>query len=135
MLSHRAEHEAVARLVELDASVGAVEAGLRALHEALRERDAPAVSQQADELLQALETAVRQMRTAARHGGVPTELRLRLARAGAQVAQQREMLARATAALDRAIDLLLPDDTPLTRLYDAQGLARPSPRGGGGFRA
>ncbi|MDQ5898798.1 MAG: hypothetical protein QG612_2884, partial [Pseudomonadota bacterium] len=26
MLSHRAEHEAVARLVELDASVGAVEA-------------------------------------------------------------------------------------------------------------
>jgi hypothetical protein len=35
------------------------------------------------------------------------------------VAAQRESLARATAALDRAIDVLMPRDTP--RLYSPHG--------------
>ena len=43
---------------------------------------------------------------------VPAPLRHRLAVASAQVAAQRQSLARATAALDRAIDVLIPANTP-----------------------
>ena len=39
-------------------------------------------------------------------------LRQRLALAGGQVAAQREALARATASLDRAIDVLIPRPGP-----------------------
>ena len=51
-----------------------------------------------------------QFSDAARDGPVPPALRKRLASASGQVAAQRESLARATAALDRAIDVLLPRD-------------------------
>jgi hypothetical protein len=47
---------------------------------------------------------------AARSGSIPPPLRSRLAQAGRRVAAQRESLARATIALDRAIDTLLPRD-------------------------
>ena len=50
---------------------------------------------------------------------MPAALRNRLASASGQVAAQRESLARATAALDRAIDVLLPRDS--MALYSAYG--------------
>ncbi len=68
---------------------------------------------------------------AARHGGVPPALRQRLALAGAGVAAHRDALARATAALDRAIDALMPGSS--TPLYGAQGT--PELRGGGSLLA
>jgi hypothetical protein len=46
-------------------------------------------------------------------------LRRRLALASAQVASQRDALARATAALDRAIDVLMPGHG--AALYSASG--------------
>ena len=49
-------------------------------------------------------------------------------RAGGTVAAQRESLARATAALDRAIDVLLPREAPV--LYGAQGGAERLTRSG-----
>ena len=52
---------------------------------------------------------------------MPPALRHRLASASGQVAAQRESLARATAALDRAIDVLLPGDG--VPLYSALGAA------------
>jgi hypothetical protein len=52
-------------------------------------------------------------------------MRLRLAQASAQLARQREALARATAALDRAIDVLMPDAAPAGKVYAASGLAEP----------
>jgi len=55
-------------------------------------------------------------------------LRRRLASASGQVAAQRESLARATAALDRAIDVLLPRDVPA--LYNAIGGSDRGLRGG-----
>jgi hypothetical protein len=59
---------------------------------------------------------------AAQHGGVPPPMRLRLAHASAQVARQREALARATAALDRAIEVLMPGAHPAHRsVYSASG--------------
>ena len=66
---------------------------------------------------------------AAREGGVPSTLRRRLALASAQVAAQREALARATAALDRAIDVLLPDH-PMHAVYGAGGTTERNNRSG-----
>jgi hypothetical protein len=56
-------------------------------------------------------------------------MRRRLARASAQVASQRETLARATAALDRAIDVLMPESAPVGGLYGARGLPESPMRG------
>jgi hypothetical protein len=52
---------------------------------------------------------------------VPPALRERLAQASGQVVAQRESLARATAALDRALDVLLPREG--TGLYSIYGAA------------
>jgi hypothetical protein len=57
--------------------------------------------------------------SAARSGTVPAPLRRRLASASGQVAAQRESLARATAALDRAIEVLMPREVP--GLYSSVG--------------
>ena len=92
---------------ELETCLAAVEHRLAALREALREQNAPAIEQQASELHRSLAAAVQRFGHAARSGGVPPTLRKRLARVAGQVAAQRESLARATAALDRAIDVLM----------------------------
>ena len=60
---------------------------------------------------------------------MPPLLRSRLARAGGQVAAQREALARATASLDRAIDVLIPR-APAANLYSAGGGADRGLQGG-----
>ncbi|HWP20422.1 MAG TPA: hypothetical protein VNO84_14925 [Burkholderiaceae bacterium] len=93
---------------ELEPVVQAVEARLQALGQALLARDAAGVEQCATELHRALTQAVDAFSRAARQGGIPYELRRRLASATGQVAAQRESLARATAALDRAMDVLMP---------------------------
>ncbi len=117
-----ADHRAQTALEPL---VTSVEQRLDALTDSLRERDIPAIEHQSCELHQALAAAVACFIHAARHGGVPEPMRLRLSRASAQLARQRESLARATAALDRAIDVLLPGATPAGRIYTAKGLTLP----------
>ncbi|PPE71740.1 hypothetical protein IS481_13535 [Caldimonas thermodepolymerans] len=92
----------------LEPVVLAVEARLQALGQALQQRDSAAVEQCASDLHRALTEAVETFRHAARSGGITPALRQRLVRATGQVAAQRESLARATAALDRAMDVLLP---------------------------
>jgi exonuclease VII large subunit len=115
---------------DLEPMVAEVEQRLLALADALRERDVPALEQQAHELHRALAQAIESFAHAARHGGVPEPLRLRLASASAQLARQRESLARATAALDRAIDVLMPGNSPAVKVYTANGMAGPLLRGG-----
>ena len=115
---------------DLEPLVAHVEHRLVALADSLRERDVQAIEQQAQELHRALARAVECFMHAARHGGVPEPMRLRLARASAQLARQRESLARATAALDRAIDVLMPGASPAGKVYSASGLAEPLHRGG-----
>ena len=105
-----------------------VEASLAALGEALRARDPIAIDRDASGLQSALTRAVDDFAQAARSGPIPPALRHRLASASGQVAAQRESLARATAALDRAIDVLIPVQTP--SLYSAQGATHRSTRGG-----
>lgn len=109
----------------LEPLVAHVEQRLGALAESLRERDVQAVELQAQELHRALARAVESFMQAARNGGVPEAMRLRLARASAQLARQREALSRATAALDRAIDVLMPGAAPAGRVYTASGLSAP----------
>ncbi|MBI5256470.1 MAG: hypothetical protein HY855_08225 [Burkholderiales bacterium] len=122
MITTPIEHQALAQTSELEHAVATVEQGLNNLAESLRERNAPAVEMHANELHRALAAAVQRFMHAARNGGVPEPMRRRLARASAQVASQREALARATAALDRAIDVLMPDNSPGAGLYGARGL-------------
>ena len=106
---------------ELEVRLAAVEARLSALGNALRARDPVAIDLQASELHRALASAVTKFSDAAKSGPLPPSLRHRLASASGQVAAQRESLARATAALDRAIDVLLPGDS--VPLYSALGSA------------
>ena len=70
---------------------------------------------------------------AARHGALPAPLRQRLMRASSQVAAQRESFARATAALDRAIDVLLPREA--AAIYSPQGAAERAGTRGGSVQA
>jgi hypothetical protein len=106
---------------ELEARLAAVESRLSALGNALRARDPAAIDLQASELHRALAAAVSHFSDAARNGAVPPALRERLALASSQVVAQRESLARATAALDRALDVLLPREG--AGLYSIYGAA------------
>jgi hypothetical protein len=122
------EHAATAQNAELEAPLLAIEQCLTDLGEALRERDGDAIELHASALQRALARAVSSFAEAARSGSIPTVLRQRLVLAGGQVAAQREALARATASLDRAIDVLMPNER--AGLYSAQGTAQRNLRGG-----
>lgn len=111
-----------------------VESCLNLLGEALVRRDSPAIELHAASLHQALAAAIASFSEAARNGTVPPNLRHRLVQAGGRVAAQRESLARATAALDRAIDVLMPKES--TGLYSSLGKSeRVSVLGGGSIQA
>lgn len=111
----------------LEPMLVAVEQGLDALGVALRDADSLGIARHADALHGALAAAVEGYRCAARSARVPAALRHRLALAGAKVAAQREALARATAALDRAIDTLMPQSGGA--LYSPLGNAQRGARG------
>jgi hypothetical protein len=98
--------------LELETTLSAVESQLSSLGDSLRANDMTAVDHHATELHRALARAVDHFTHAARSGPVPPALRDRLMRASGLVASQRESLARATAALDRAIDVLMPRSAP-----------------------
>lgn len=115
--------------VELESALAAVEGQLTALGDALCERNSVGIDLHATELHRALARAVDHFARAARAGSVPAAMRHRLASASGQVAAQRESLARATAALDRAIDVLMPRDTG--GLYSTYGSAERSGLGSG----
>lgn len=117
---------------DLEPLLNRVESHLDALGEALVKRDASAIENHASELHRALVLALDGFAQAARQGPVPNPLRARLARAGGQVAIQRECLGRAAAALDRAIDAMMPRET--SGVYSATG-ATPRLSSGGGILA
>ena len=125
MLTTPDEQLALQRVAALEAPVQAVEDRLTALGVALHRQDAAGVDRESTALHTALAAAVQHFSLAARHGGVPQPLRQRLALASGQMAAQREALARATAALDRAMDVLLPEMAAPRHgaVYAADGLA------------
>lgn len=122
------EVSALQETTDLEPPLAAVEAHLMALGLALRDRDPAAIDVEAAELHRCLATAVEHFGRAARSGQVPVSLRQRLAVASGQVAAHREALARATASLDRAIDVLLP--THAASVYGASGAADRPPSAG-----
>jgi hypothetical protein len=119
---------------DLHAPLLALEERLAALGSALHAQDAQAVETAAAELHTALALALDRFARAARQGGVPPALRQRLAEASGQVVAQREALARATASLDRALDVLIPGAAATPALYGAAGAAE-RPGGLGGVHA
>lgn len=112
----------------LDAALTAVDDRLHALGEALRGGDAAGIELQASELHRALSAVVDQFARAAKSGPIAPALCQRLARTGGLVAAQRESLSRATAALDRAMDVLMPRDA--VTVYSPQSSAERGLRGG-----
>lgn len=120
---------AVTGVTGLEDTLSAVETRLADLSEALRTRDLVGIDRHAADLHIALAAAVDTFCVAVRSGPVSPALRRRLVAASGQVAAQRESLARATSALDRAIDVLMPRDA--AAVYSANGDARRNPRGAG----
>ena len=116
----------------LEDTLSAVETRLADLSEALRTRDLAGIDRHATDLHVALATAVDTFCVAVRSGPVSPVLRRRLVAASGQVAAQRESLARATSALDRAIDVLMPREN--SGCYSANGDTKRG-RIGGGLRA
>jgi len=112
----------------LEATLSGVEVHLAKLGTALCERDLGAIGHHGQGLQAALALAVDRFHLAAKQGSVPENLRRRLAQASALVAAQREALARATAALDRAIDVLMP--RPGGTSYGRDGAAERARSGG-----
>ncbi|MFZ2651779.1 MAG: hypothetical protein WA210_16910 [Burkholderiaceae bacterium] len=108
----------------LEGTLSRVEGHLASLGSALCARDLEAIGRHGQGLQLALTQAVDRFSLAAKQGAIPDELRRRLAHAGATVAAQRESLARATAALDRAIEVLMP--RPGTGGYARDGQAQRS---------
>ncbi len=96
----------------LEESLSQVEQELASLGLALHARDALAIDTHATGLHRALAQAIDHFAKAAQAGPLSPALRARLMRASGQVAAQRESLARATAALDRAIEVLIPSEPP-----------------------
>lgn len=113
--------------VELEAALQRVEQHLDDLQHALSARNTRSIEAHAGELQKALSHAVERFAQATRRGPTPPALRRRLGLASAQVAAQRDALARATAAMDRAIDLLMPVPSEAA-LYSPSGIQHP--RGG-----
>jgi hypothetical protein len=107
----------------LERPLRAVEEQLARLATALHQQDVAAIDSTAADLHTALAAAVDHFAAAAKHGSVPSALRTRLAHASGQVAAQREALARATASLDRAMDVLIPAQGPAAgpALYAGSG--------------
>lgn len=118
---------------DLEATLAAVEIRLHALGVALLERNSADIELHSSELHRALARAVDHFSLAARHGELPAPLRQRLMRASSQVAAQRESFARATAALDRAIDVLLPRES--AAIYSSHGASERAATLGGSIRA
>lgn len=96
-----------------------LEAALALVQQALSQRDAAALEQHAGRVQLLMGRAIAQGQAQSRQGVLQPVLRQRLAIAGGQMAAQRELLGRATAALDRAIDVLMP--APPIALYGQGG--------------
>ena len=128
------ELAALQQAAHLEQPLAALEGQLAALGTALHRQDARAIDESASGLHLALAAAVDHFVRAARHGGVPAPLRQRLAAAGGQVAAQREALARATASLDRAIDVLMPRSAA-AGFYSSTGSSDRANHGSGSLMA
>lgn len=129
MINSAPEIRALQNAALLEPSVALLELRLAELAASIAERDAEGIERASASLHKALASSVADFQRAARQGGVPPALRQRLILAGGQVATLREVVARATRSLDRAIDVLLPESTVLG-VYGAGGSSLRQSQGG-----
>jgi ABC-type transporter Mla subunit MlaD len=120
LLPAQAKQVALAGPAPLAATLNLLDEQLTALSSALQGRDAQALQGAADHLVAALEAAGPVLREP---GALTPALRRQLAYAVGRVAAHREALARATASVDRAIEVLLPPPVPAAGTYSASGYA------------
>lgn len=114
----------------LDDAIVQIEAHVAALGAALRVRDAAALEAATQTLQRALAASIQRFAAAARAaGGVPLPLRRRIAVINGQVGAQREQLARASAALERALGVLAAGASPQA-IYGQGGQAERTANGG-----
>jgi len=115
-LPSTAAQEDIAPVAPAQATLALLDEQLTALSQALQGRDAQALQAAADQLVAALDAAGPVLREP---GALTPTLRRQLAYAVGRVAAHREALARATASVDRAIEVLLP--APAAATYSAAG--------------
>lgn len=120
MITSATEIRALDNVALLEPSVKLLEQRLAELATAITERKTDTIEAASNALQRALTSSLADFQRVAHNGGVPPQLRQRLILAGGQVATLREVMARATASLDRAIDLLLPQNT-VGAVYGAYG--------------
>lgn len=106
----------------LELTLEALEVRLAALQLAMLDGDTIGIESESNALRQQLATAAPSLTKAAEDGRLPRPLRRQLAQASARVAAQREALARALGALDRAIDVLVLHNQGGSGLYAAEGV-------------
>lgn len=102
----------------LSEAIDAIDERLAVLADALRDHDGRGIDAAALDVQRALALALDRFQRG--RAPITPALRQRLGRASAAIAVQRESLARATASLDRAIDVLLPREAGV---YNARGAA------------
>jgi hypothetical protein len=100
----------------LPEAIDAVETRLAMLSDALRENDGRGIDAAALDVQRALALTLDRFQRA--RAPLSPAMRQRLMRASAGVAAQRESLGRASASLDRAMNVLLPREAAV---YNAQG--------------
>jgi hypothetical protein len=117
-----AELHALVRTAELEPAMARLERCLEDMSQAMSRREAQPLEATAALLQRTLSHTLADFQRAARQQAVPADLRRRLILAAAQVAAQREALARATASMDRAIEAMLPQaaTAAATSVYNAQ---------------
>lgn len=94
-----------------------LEAALSLVQQALTQRDALQLELYSSQVQRLMASALAE----AREQPLAQPLRHRLAQAGARLAAQREALFRATTALDRAIDTLMPAEISPVGIYGESG--------------
>lgn len=114
---------------DAERAIDELEARLGALGAALRSPEADTLQAEAAELQRALIAALEPLRRSALAGGLTPPLSRRLADAAGSLAAQRDALARAGGALDRALNLLLPA-TVAPAGYSPEGLTARHKRSG-----
>jgi len=112
----------------LAAALAPVERGLAELAAALADGDATATEAAAAALRSHLAGAMPAFAQARRRGPLSAALRTRCAAGAAQVSAQREALARASTAVDQALDILIPQ-APKAGTYSPYGRTRRSGSG------
>lgn len=109
--------------------LAALEAALAGVHQALQQYDVAALEQHS----QAVQGLMSDALGEARQGRLSLPQRQRLALVGAQMAAHRVSLSRASMALDRAIDVLMPAES--IGLYGEAGKTLKRRTNGGGVSA